>query len=87
MFKNHGVEISRRNLDDIYDLRHFASVRCVFATDLFDVIVSDGVFHPRENCGYIGIYDSYKPLSEFDEDWIWDTFNSLCGYSNPKFIY
>ena len=85
VFKKHGMRATRQNLDDIYELRSAATQNVVFDTDKLDVLVSDGVFHPKPNHGYIGIYDSYKPFSEFNENWIWRTFWDLCGYSNPDF--
>ena len=84
VFKKHGMKASRRNLEDIYDLRSAATQNIVFDTNKLDVLVSDGVFHPKPNCGYVGVYSSYKPFSEFNEGWIWDTLGSQCGYSAPS---
>lgn len=87
VFQKNGMDVPRRQLDDIYDLRYRATRDVIFDTDKLDVLVSDGVFHPKPDHGYIGVYASYKPFSEFSEEWIWTTFGSLCGCSNPKLVY
>lgn len=86
VFKKHGMEISEGTIRDSYNFNRLVTVNSVFDTDLLDVLVSDGVFHPKKNCGYIGIYESYRPLSEFSEEFTWRTFGSICGFSNPKLI-
>ena len=84
VFKKHGVEIERVDIEYIPLLQLRATVKNVFDTDKLDVLVSDGVFHPKPGIGYIGVYDTYKPFSEFREDWIWQNLGQFCGYSKPS---